>query len=719
MRPRIVWTIFRKEITEALRDRLTLLVLVGLPLLVYPLTLMTTVQVTKHRAMVEERRVSTLAVWGVGASPLLDWLAATNSRLRLQPWLGIPSSLRNELEAGRLPPPPRSRPAFRPRELSAALGKAPDAPGAEPEDVVLKAARQVVSGKQADAVLIIWPGFDAALHRLDRGRVSVYYDSVLPDSTQAWSRLSDQLNRFREHLVTERQRDRGLPEGFLTALDVQEDDIAPLRRQIGSFLGRFLPVLLILLSVLGAMMAAVDMTAGEKDRATMQALLCAPVRSLEIVGGKFLAVWTVSMISALANILGLGLTIGRLTTLFHAPVVPLGTLLAVLVFLLPATWTIAASFLGVAVLGRDVKDAGNFLAGTVFVVMLPVTASLLPGAELDAWTSCVPLLNLSLLIRAIMTGGVATRLIFLTLLSSLAYAGLALTLAARAFGRDQILLGGPLSWRGLLRGDSARPAAPTPGLVLTLFPVVLVILFYLSLSLVRYGMLVTLLVTEYGVLLAPAVGLAVARKFPLAQTFSLRRPRWRSLLGSVLIGLTASVAVAGLATRVAPPPEPMLRELQQWLQLGPKPAPLWELWLVVALTPALCEEAFFRGLMLSGLRRLGPWAAIGISGLLFGLLHGSIYQLLPTFILGLLLGYAVWRSESIYCSVLIHALNNGLIATLVWANGGKDPGFQTVPWALTLGAILIMGTGLALLTRPAPRPELEPFEASGRLRARL
>jgi ABC-type Na+ efflux pump permease subunit len=110
-------------------------------------------------------------------------------------------------------------------------------------------------------------------------------------------------------------------------------------------------------------------------------------------------------------------------------------LLGVLALLLPATWTIAALFLGVAVLGRDVKDAGNFLAGGVFVVMLPVAASLLPGVELDAWTSCVPLLNFSLLIRGLMTGGVATQLIFLTLLSSLAYAGLVLTLAARAFGK--------------------------------------------------------------------------------------------------------------------------------------------------------------------------------------------------------------------------------------------------------------------------------------------
>jgi sodium transport system permease protein len=125
---------------------------------------------------------------------------------------------------------------------------------------------------------------------------------------------------------------------------------------------------------------------------------------------------------------------------------------------------------------------------------------------------------------------------------------------------------------------------------------------------------------------------------------------------------------------------------------------------VLALTPALCEETFFRGLMLSGLRRWGPWAAIGTTALLFGLLHLSIYRLLPTFLLGLVLGYAVWRSRSLYCSILIHALNNGLAVTLIWSNGGKDLDVQSVPWSLTLGALAIMGIGLVLLTGPKSPP---------------
>jgi sodium transport system permease protein len=242
-------------------------------------------------------------------------------------------------------------------------------------------------------------------------------------------------------------------------------------------------------------------------------------------------------------------------------------------------------------------------------------------------------------------------------------------------------------------------------LVLSVFALVLVAFFYASLALMQYGLLTILLVSEFGLLVLPVVALARLRRFPLAQTFSLRRPSWRSLAGSALIGLASSMAVGGLFSRLVTIPDELSSDILKWL-LGNKPVPLWELWLLIAVTPAICEETFFRGFLLAGLRPWGSWAAISISALLFGLLHGSAYQFLPAFILGLLLGYAVWRSGSLYCGILIHVLNNGLIATLLWMNAGKDLANESVPWSLVLGALAIIGIGLALLTPPKSR--LEP-----------
>jgi sodium transport system permease protein len=284
---------------------------------------------------------------------------------------------------------------------------------------------------------------------------------------------------------------------------------------------------------------------------------------------------------------------------------------------------------------------------------------------------------------------------------------LALLFASRVFGKEEILLGGSGTVRHLLPGQGRVNAQPTPGLALGMFAIVLVATFYGSLLLEGRSMLTSILAVQYGFFLLPVVVVAALKRFPVKATFMLRRPHWRSVVGSILIGISGGAAVAGLTLRLLPPPDSLMEGLREALLLGKDPAPLWIVLLALAVTPALCEEAFFRGLILSSLRRLKPWMAIGLSAFLFGLAHASIYRLLPTFLLGLALGYVVWRSASIYCSMIVHAVNNGLIAVLVHTNatiwGISIAEVQFVPWALTAGALAVMITGLLLIREPKPQ----------------
>ena len=183
----------------------------------------------------------------------------------------------------------------------------------------------------------------------------------------------------------------------------------------------------------------------------------------------------------------------------------------------------------------------------------------------------------------------------------------------------------------------------------------------------------------------------------------------RGLLAAVLIGVTGWAAVGGLVIRLLPPPDSLVKALEKIVLLEGASAPLWKLWLVMAITPAICEELLFRGLILSGLRRCGSWPAIVISSLLFALAHASIYRLLPTFCLGLLLGYVVLRTGSIACSMLVHALNNGVAVTLARSKSflsqfGLDEATQ-VPWSITLPAIAVVVVGLLILRAPKPGGE--------------
>ena len=700
MRPHIIATIFRKEITESLRDRLTVIVVLLLPLLVYPLMLIGMSKLRESQELAQEVRPSQIAVWGAAPADLVGWLKRTNA-LVLENWTGASESLRAEFEAGEFQPPPAAV-MERNGEKTA------------PPDPLMDAARALVSRRKADAVLIVWPGFEKELVRGGLGKISIYFDSVRPASEKAQERLNEELVQFRKDVVQQRERERGLAEGFSRAVEISSRNIAPASRRTGQVLGVLLPFLVIILSATGSVYAAIDLTAGEKDRGTMQTLMCAPLRTGEIVCGKFLAVWIIGLISALANTGSMAATLTRVVAPTGMLNLSPWTYLWTFAMLLPVTFTISAFFLAVAVLARDAKDAGNFLGPALIILMMPLGAAMTPGVELDAWTSFVPLVNIALLIKALFIAEGRPEYVFLTLVSSAIYAMLALLFAARVFGREQVLLGGKDSVRSIFSIERGRDIVPTPGFALTAFAVIFVVMFYGSLMLENASIIKMMLATQYGFFLLPVLALAAGMKFSSRETFSLRPPHWRGVLAAVLMGLSGWAVIGGIAIRLLPPPDSLVRAMEKILLLGDKPAPLWALWVAVGVTPAICEELLFRGLILSGLRRLGKWPAILLSAFLFALAHSSIYRLLPTLLMGVLLGYIVWRTGSILCSMIVHGLNNGLMATLVHSPNLlqrfhlQDTPY--LPWHLTIAATVVLILSLLLL-RSVPRSGAETHDA--------
>ena len=89
--------------------------------------------------------------------------------------------------------------------------------------------------------------------------------------------------------------------------------------------------------------------------------------------------------------------------------------------------------------------------------------------------------------------------------------------------------------------------------------------------------------------------------------------------------------------------------------------------LLIALTPAVCEELLFRGYMFTAFRRkMSLSKAILCVSILFAISHMSLIKILPTAILGAALAYAVYVSNSIFTSSLMHFLNNGFSVFLLY-----------------------------------------------------
>jgi sodium transport system permease protein len=89
--------------------------------------------------------------------------------------------------------------------------------------------------------------------------------------------------------------DRGLPADVVKPFEVKRQNVAPPEKVGGNLIGGLIPYIIIILCFTGAMYPAIDLTAGEKERGTMETLLCSPVHRVNIVLGKFLMVMTASI----------------------------------------------------------------------------------------------------------------------------------------------------------------------------------------------------------------------------------------------------------------------------------------------------------------------------------------------------------------------------------------------------------------------------------------
>jgi len=702
MRWRILRTVYLKELREALRDRRTLFIMVGLPILLYPLALIGMSKLQESQEAAQSARVSKVAVWGTLPEGLEERVCGKPEKFECQRWQGAPAAIRAGLEQGKFPAPSRLPPDLDDIEPE-------KRPKPNLEDPVVKSAQQAILNRETDAVVILWTGFSSQVRGEGAAASTVLFDSVRPESVKARDRLSDQLRLYREDLRAKREQARGLPEGFARGVDIQAVNVAPAKRRSGMLIGVLLPYLLIAFSVMGAFYATIDMTAGEKERGTMQTLLCAPLEPLEIIGGKFMAAWSLTMISTLINIFSLAATFSRVKMIPGVEITgSSGSYVVALFLLLPITAMATALFLAIGAFAKDFKEGQSYLTPALMGLIMPLMLTMAPGMELNRYLAFVPVVNIALLIKQLFLAEWSADLLFIVLLSSFCYAALALVFATRVFERNNLLLGGKETLGSLLDFRRGVGGRPSPGLAIFLFAGSLVLLFYGSLLFENRGMATVLLVTEYGFLLLPAIVLAGVQRFDWRETFSLRMPSWRAIGAAVLIGISGWTVGAGLLIRLLPPPESLVKALEKILMIEDRTTPLWAAWLLVAVTPALCEELLFRGFIQSGFQRAGKWAAIGGAGFLFALAHASIYRLLPTLFLGVLFGYAVWQTRSVFTGAICHMLNNGLMVTVArspeTARELGISGTRYLPWGIIAAGVAVLLAGILLLPREESAP---------------
>jgi sodium transport system permease protein len=307
---------------------------------------------------------------------------------------------------------------------------------------------EVLRGRVVQAVLVVPPGFREGLDlQGPRPKLRILHRDGDDRGKIAARRLTAIARAWEGKLVEKRLADHNLSKEFHRAFTIEDPLTArpnakKAADELRDMLARVFPFILMMWLVAGAMQPAVDMTAGEKERGTMETLLISPAERSEIVIGKWLAGTAFSFASVVWNVLWL--TGGGILTeqLIGFPIVNLPGMIGCVVLGLPLAMFFSAVCLALGVFARSTKEGQYYLLPLLLLTMPLAFWSMMPGTELAAENCWVPVTGAMLFQQRLLsaTGEPIPWGFAVPVLGSLAvWVAAALLLAAWQFRREQVL----------------------------------------------------------------------------------------------------------------------------------------------------------------------------------------------------------------------------------------------------------------------------------------
>lgn len=428
MRLAMVWPVVKKEIRSTLRDRRAFAGSLLLPLLMFPLLILGVPLLLSRLHKRAEHTVSAIGVAGEADLPatLVKLLEARNVKL-----VEVSDPLT----------------AVQQGDYQAALG----VPGGF--------AQQIGQGKQV--------------------ALTLYSKQGNLKSELASGRVRDALSVYQKEVGAARLKAVGLSEHILTPFSVTAIDASPKSKRGQGSAGWLIPFFIIFWMYIGGQATAIDATAGEKERGTLESILTAPIRRIEVVAGKFLAVMAFELAAALLSVLGYVASGLVLHVLKHHGFVlvslNLGDALAFFtpyaVIVIALSGVVAAAFLAALLLSiclfaQSFREAQAYLAPLSSVMLILLIA--LPLSNLlnfGPGIFLVPIFNILLVINEVVAGTPALAHVLLSSASMLVFASLLFIFALRNFQRESVIFrtgsrirAAPRGQRPTLSGQSRSPS---------------------------------------------------------------------------------------------------------------------------------------------------------------------------------------------------------------------------------------------------------------------
>jgi len=400
---RAIITVWLKEMRDTVRDRRTLLSMVVLPLALMPALIVGLGKFGEYQVQKLEQQVVTVAFENAAAAPDFVTFMKSYDKVRVVE------------ESGPL--------------------------------------TEAVKADRVDAGLVIPDDFVQNLTSLTPVTVTFIRHSTNQNAAVAPSRIAAAVAAYNQQVLGERFVTQEIDPAVLTGVTVKEDDVATDQERGGFGLGYILPMFIVMWAITGGQYTAIDASAGEKERKTIESLLLTPVKRINIVIGKFLAVASTAMISVVASVSSMYVTLtysgsnlftsGTLTGTSSEAVFSLnpGTLVTLIGISLLLVLLFSAVMLTISIFAKSFKEAQSYISPAYLVIILPIVIfNSLPGLKTTLWMFALPAVNAILLFKEVLVGTYSMGHIMLTIVSLVVYSAIAIVVTTKMYERENIVL---------------------------------------------------------------------------------------------------------------------------------------------------------------------------------------------------------------------------------------------------------------------------------------
>jgi sodium transport system permease protein len=388
-------TVFKKEMLDTIRDRRTIMMMIVIPLLLFPVIFK--VMSVVEKSVSDKAKAKTLRI-----------AASTNGN----------SDRFLEIIGG--------------EETVVVVA------GVHPDSI-----KSYIAADSLDGGFVMSSDFDDNITNNKPGRIDFYYKATGEKIVR--DRLQDIADKYEEELLDARFERLDLNREVVDGIDLRSHNIASMKEKFGKQIGGFLPYIFILFCFMGAMYPAIDLGAGEKERGTMETLLTAPVNRYHVLMGKLGVIVVSGIMSAAVSIGGLYIGVRQVGDLppeiMETVIKILGvdTVILVISLLLPLTIFFGGILLSISLMARGFKEAQSMVSPLNIAVIVPAVIGTIPGIELTFVTALIPVLNVSLATKEIIAGTATVPLLITVYATLIGLALAAMAVAAKQFNRESVI----------------------------------------------------------------------------------------------------------------------------------------------------------------------------------------------------------------------------------------------------------------------------------------